>query len=46
MVTGRQGRVQIRRDGRGGTGESGGERGCREIRAPAPAGPRRVRGRM
>lgn len=46
MMTGRQGRVQFRSRGRGGAGEAGGERGRREVRAPASARPRRVRGGM
>jgi len=41
LVSGRQGGVKF---GRGdGAGESGGERGRREVRASAPARPRRVR---
>lgn len=39
--------VQFRRRGRRGAGEpGGGERGRREVGAPAPAGPRGVRGGM
>lgn len=46
MVAGGQGSVQIRRDGRGGSGETGSERGRREVGASTPARPRRVRGGM
>lgn len=44
MVAGRRRGVQFRRGGR--RGEAGGERGRREVGAPAPARPRRVRGRV